>query len=44
LFTVGLVQRGYSDEDIQKIIGGNALRVAMEVFPDNLKKYSAARP
>jgi len=28
LFTVGLVQRGYSDEDIQKIIGGNILRVA----------------
>lgn len=28
LFTVGLVQRGYSDDDIQKIIGGNMLRVA----------------
>jgi len=28
LFTVGLVQRGYSDEDIQKIVGGNVLRVA----------------
>jgi len=28
LFTVGLVQRGHSDEDIQKIIGGNVLRVA----------------
>jgi membrane dipeptidase len=28
LFTVGLVQRGYSDDDIQKIIGGNVLRVA----------------
>lgn len=27
LFTVGLVQRGYSDSDIQKIIGGNAMRV-----------------
>ncbi|GAA5221912.1 dipeptidase [Membranihabitans marinus] len=27
LFTVGLVQRGYSDDDIQKMIGGNALRV-----------------
>lgn len=28
LVTVGLVQRGYSDEDIQKIIGGNMMRVA----------------
>lgn len=27
LFTVGLVQKGYTDDDIQKIIGGNALRV-----------------
>ncbi|HWQ55098.1 MAG TPA: membrane dipeptidase, partial [Bryobacteraceae bacterium] len=33
LFTVGLVQRGYSDLDIQKIIGGNALRVVKAVFP-----------
>ena len=30
LFTVGLVQRGYSDDDIQKIIGGNMLRVCRE--------------
>jgi membrane dipeptidase len=30
LFTVGLVQRGYSDEEIRKIIGGNMLRVARE--------------
>ena len=28
LFTVGLVQRGYSDDAIRKIIGGNMLRVA----------------
>ena len=28
LITVGLVQKGYKDEDIQKIIGGNVLRVA----------------
>lgn len=34
LFAVGLVQRGYSDEDIRKIIGGNVLRVACAVFPD----------
>jgi membrane dipeptidase len=32
LFTVGLVQRGYSDEDILKIIGGNILRVAKAVW------------
>ncbi len=32
LFTVGLVQRGYSDEAIRKIIGGNALRVAEAVW------------
>ncbi|MCA9014973.1 MAG: membrane dipeptidase [Planctomycetaceae bacterium] len=30
LFTVGLVQRGYSDADIQKIIGGNMLRVCQQ--------------
>ena len=37
LFTVGLVQRGYSDEEIQKVIGGNALRVARDVIrADNL--------
>ncbi len=28
LFTVGMVQRGYSDETIQRILGGNVLRVA----------------
>ncbi|MDD2479206.1 MAG: membrane dipeptidase [Victivallaceae bacterium] len=32
LFTVGLVQRGYSDNDIQKIIGGNVKRVAEETL------------
>lgn len=32
LFTVALVQRGYSDEDIQKIIGGNFLRLARAVW------------
>ena len=32
MFTVGLVQRGYSDEDIQKIIGGNVLSVARVVL------------
>jgi membrane dipeptidase len=33
LFTVGLVQRGYRDEEIRKIIGGNVMRVARAVFP-----------
>jgi membrane dipeptidase len=28
MFTVGMVQRGHSDADIQKILGGNVLRVA----------------
>ena len=32
LFTVGLVQRGFSDDDIRKIIGGNVLRVACETL------------
>lgn len=30
LFTVGLVKRGYSDNDIRKIIGGNMLRICQE--------------
>ncbi len=32
VFTIGLVQRGYSDTDIQKILGGNVLRVARAVL------------
>jgi membrane dipeptidase len=32
-FTVGLVQRGYTDDDIRKIIGENMLRVARAVLP-----------
>jgi membrane dipeptidase len=28
LFTVGMVQRGHTDDDIRKILGGNVLRVA----------------
>ena len=34
LFTVGLVQRGYSDDDIRKIIGGNVMRVARDSMVD----------
>ena len=33
LFTVGLVQRGYSDDDVRKIIGGNVLRVLEQTAP-----------
>jgi membrane dipeptidase len=32
LFTVGLVQRGYSDDGIRKILGGNVLRVTKAVW------------
>lgn len=34
LFTVGLVQRGYKDEEIQQILGGNMLRVCRDVLTD----------
>ena len=30
--TLGLISRGYSDQDIQKILGGNLLRVFRRVF------------
>ena len=30
--TRGLVERGYSDEDIKKVMGGNFLRVAEQVW------------
>lgn len=33
LVTVGLVQRGFSDDDIRRILGGNVLRVARAVLP-----------
>jgi membrane dipeptidase len=36
LFAVGLVQRGYSDDDIRKIIGENILRVAKAVWDGRL--------
>ena len=32
LFTVGLVQRGFSDDEIRRIIGGNVLRVCRETL------------
>ncbi|MCA9154259.1 MAG: membrane dipeptidase [Planctomycetales bacterium] len=38
LYTVGLVQRGYSDEDIRKIIGGNVMRVAREAMTHNTNR------
>ena len=39
LFTVGLVQRGYSDADIEKIVGGNVLRVARAVFDGRERRW-----
>lgn len=41
MFTVGLVQRGYSDDAIQAIIGGNILRVARAVWKDSLLDSNA---
>jgi len=41
LFTVGLVQRGHSDEDIVNIVGGNIVRVARQVWSGSA--YSAPR-
>jgi membrane dipeptidase len=32
MFTVGLVQRGFTDEEIRKIIGGNVIRVITETL------------
>jgi len=37
LLTVGLVQRGYTDAAIRKIIGGNVLRVCRDVLPPSLQ-------
>ncbi|OGV47647.1 MAG: hypothetical protein A2017_21805 [Lentisphaerae bacterium GWF2_44_16] len=37
LFTVGLVQKGYSDDDIRKIIGLNVMRVAKETLKNKEK-------
>ncbi len=34
LFTVGMVQRGHTDDDIRKILGGNVLRVARDALKD----------
>ncbi len=34
LVTVGLVQRGYTDTQIQQILGGNMLRVCKAVLPE----------
>jgi len=34
LFTVGMVQRGYKETDIRKILGGNVMRVARATMKD----------
>ena len=36
IFTVGLVMRGYSDDDIRRIIGGNLLRVLAANEPPHI--------
>jgi membrane dipeptidase len=33
VFTAGLLARGYSEEDVASILGGNALRVLRQVLP-----------
>lgn len=38
LITVGLVQRGHSDDVIQKILGGNILRVCRAALPQHLQQ------
>lgn len=38
LFTVGLVQRGHSDETIRKVIGGNLMRVAHGAWETSVLK------
>jgi membrane dipeptidase len=40
--TRGLVARGFSDEDVKKIMGGNFLRVFDQVWGDKMKSLSAA--
>lgn len=42
LFTVGLVQRGHSDEAIQKILGGNMLRVFQQAWSSSALNPGAA--
>ena len=33
VFTAGLLEAGYSEEQVAKILGGNALRVLRQVLP-----------
>ena len=32
LFTVGMVQKGFTDDEIRQVLGGNVLRVAEAVL------------
>jgi membrane dipeptidase len=41
MFTVGMVQRGISDADIRKILGGNVMRVARAVLAGRTAAASA---
>jgi membrane dipeptidase len=40
--TSALLEKGYSDSDIQKILGGNTLRVMQEV--ENTSKKMGGKP
>jgi membrane dipeptidase len=40
----GLMERGFSDEDILKILGGNTLRVMSEVEQVSRKMQAEGRP
>ena len=44
IFTIGLVQRGYGDDDIRNILGGNVLRVARAALPEWMPGSSGASP
>lgn len=37
LFTVGLVQRGFTDDQIRNVIGGNVLRLVKSVLPARIR-------
>ncbi len=44
MFTVGMVQRGYSDEDVRKVIGGNIMRIAKQALSEKTFAGIAQHP